>query len=72
VVFAMHAVALLPSSSKVLASHATFGAVAPAQYVPASQGAQVGALEGVPGAVCTVPGGQAFAGRHCETFGCDE
>jgi hypothetical protein len=47
----------------------SFGAVFPAQYVPASHVAQTGGELEVAGAVCTVPALQVPAVVHCVWFG---
>lgn len=57
------------SWSQVSPAHATGAAVPPAQNSPTLQGAQVGALVPVPGAVCRVPAGHEPAGRHIGALG---
>ena len=70
-VHGMHAVAELPSWSHVPVAHAVFGASLPAQYVPASHGAQTAGENNVAGAVCTVPAAHTPAGRQLVSLGDD-
>jgi hypothetical protein len=72
VVQALQADAELASWSHVPSPHACFGEELPAQYVPASHGAQTGGELGVPGAVCSVPAAQAPCGTQLAWFGDDE
>lgn len=58
----------LPSLSQVSPSHATVGAVPPAQNWPAPHCLQTGALVSVPAAICTVPAAHALAERHADWF----
>ena len=70
-VHGVQAVAALLSLSQVPIAQATFGEVPPAQYVPISHAWQVAAAVGVAGEVCTVPAGQASAGKQLVWFGVD-
>ena len=71
VVHGMQAVAELPSWSHVPGAHAVFGASLPAQYVPASHGAQTAGENNVAGDVWTLPAAQTPAGRQLVSLGDD-
>jgi hypothetical protein len=66
VVLSTHSVPELPSWSQVPGSQAIFGAMSPAQKVPASHAVQTAAELDVPASVISVPAAHVSCGKHAD------